>query len=223
MTRVAKRGLAGRPATQPEINRFRRASLIRAALEVVAREGIENTTIARICAGANVSSGLAAHYFENKEDLLAQAFARLLDDVSEATGRAAARVEGPKAKLLAIYSTVFSDDVYSDVARSAYLTFWAASLTSPVLLEINRAAYLRFHAAIEGLFARAAAEAGVAIDARAAAIGLNGLSDGLWLDLSIGVDDFTRADAIRACSEFVENALAPRQQGQRRKRKGKQI
>lgn len=222
MTRVAKRNLAGRPATQPEINRFRRASLIRAALEVVAREGIENATVAKICAGANVSNGLAAHYFENKEDLLSQAFARLLDDVSEATGRAAAGVEGPKAKLNAIFSTVFSDDVYSDVARSAYLAFWAASLTTPVLLEINRAAYLRFHAAIEGLFARAAVEAGVAIDARAAAIGLMGLSDGLWLDLSIGVDDFTRGDATKACSEFVENALFPRPPGRPPKRRSKQ-
>ena len=102
---------------------------------------------------------------------------------------------------------IFSDEVYGDVPRSAYLAFWTASLTSPVLMRINRAAYVRFHGAISGLFERAAEENGAGIDCHAAAISLIGLSDGLWLDLSIGVDDFTRADAVTACCSHIDHLL----------------
>lgn len=196
-----------RPSTQPEINRFRRASLIRAAIEVVAREGFENATIAKICTAAGVSSGLAAHYFENKDDLLAQAFSRLLDDVGEATAEASHKVKSPAGKLKAIFSTIFSNAVYSPVARSAYLAFWAASLTNPALLKINKSAYVRFHASVEGLFERAARDKKIKIDARAAAIGVIGLSDGLWLDLAMGVDGFTREDAVRACLDYIDGIL----------------
>ena len=157
---------------------------------------------------------LVAHYFENKDDLLAQAFARLLDDVGEATAEASRKVHTPAEKLKAIFSTIFSNAVYSRVARLAYLAFWAASLTNPALLKINKAAYLRFHASVEGLFERAAREKRIEIDARAAAIGIIGLSDGLWLDLSIGVDGFTRDNAVSACLDFIDGIL----QGRRAKR-----
>lgn len=218
MSRALPRPSAKRPPTQPEINRFRRASLIRAAIEVVAREGFENATIAKICTAAGVSSGLAAHYFENKDDLLAQAFSRLLDDVGEATAEASHKVGKPADKLKAIFSTIFSNAVYSPTARSAYLAFWAASLTNPVLLKINKSAYLRFHASVEALFERAAQEQEIKIDARSAAIGVIGLSDGLWLDLAIGVDGFTREDAVRACLDFIDGILDGRQAKRRRRR-----
>ena len=210
MKQALRRPPVERPSTQPEINRFRRASLIRAAIEVVAREGFENATIAKICTAAGVSSGLAAHYFENKDDLLAQAFSRLLDDVGEATAEASRRVVRPEAKLKTIFSAIFSNAVYSPIARSAYLAFWAASLTNPELLKINKAAYLRFHASVEALFERAAQEKKIKIDARAAAIGIIGVSDGLWLDLAIGVDGFTRDDAVRACLDYIDGVLDDR-------------
>ena len=96
------------PGGTPEVDAFTGAgnAYVNAQAAQIAAEGAaKNATVAKICAGANVSNGLAAHYFENKEDLLSQAFARLLDDGSEATGRAAAGVEGPTAKLNAIFST----------------------------------------------------------------------------------------------------------------------
>lgn len=77
-----------RPKTHPEINKFRRDSLVAATLRVVATEGIENTTIAKICEAAGVSRGLANHYFQSKEELLLIAFQKLLDDLGETTRRA---------------------------------------------------------------------------------------------------------------------------------------
>lgn len=201
-------GYAGRPKTQPEINRFRRASLIEAALRVVAKDGIESATIAKIGAAAKVSRGLSAHYFASKEDLLVAAFEKLLEDVGAATSRSAHEIHGsPTRKLKAIVTTIFSDDVYDEVSRRAYLAFWTASLTNARLMKINRAAYTRFHTAVSGLFERAGEENGVELDARAAAISLIGLSDGLWLDLAIGVRGFSRADATALCCSHVDQLL----------------
>ena len=63
---------------------------------------------------------------------------------------------------------------------------------------------------VEALFERAAQEQKIKIDARAAAIGIIGLSDGLWLDLAIGVDGFTRDDAVRACLDYIDGVLDDR-------------
>ena len=197
--------MAKRPKTQPEINKFRRDNFIEATLRVVAESGIENTTIAKICDAAGVSRGLANHYFSDKNELLAQAFQSLLDDVNEVTASAAGQVSGSAVNQLhAIIGALFGDKLFSSTSRSAYLHFWAASLTDSRLLKMNRAAYRRFHAAIADLIERAALESGMQVDKHEAALGMVGMVDGLWLDLSLGVDDISRRDAIKACTRYAD-------------------
>lgn len=51
----------------------RRAQIIQATIDVVATGGYEHASLARIAERAGVSKGLVSHYFEDKDDLLAQA------------------------------------------------------------------------------------------------------------------------------------------------------
>ena len=51
----------------------RRAQILRATIEVVARRGFEAATMSSIAGHAGVSKGLVSHYFANKTDLLKQA------------------------------------------------------------------------------------------------------------------------------------------------------
>jgi TetR/AcrR family transcriptional regulator, transcriptional repressor of bet genes len=130
--------LSERPRTHPEINKFRRESLIQATLQVVAEHGIENATVARICEAAGASRGLANHYFSGKEELLLLAFEKLLEDLKEATGKAAKLQATPAGKLLAIVRTIFSEELFSNTARAAYLCFWTASLSNPQFKKVKK-------------------------------------------------------------------------------------
>ena len=198
-----------RPKTQPEINKFRRETLMAATLRVVAEQGIENTTIVKICAPANVSRGLANHYFASKDDLLVQAYQGLLDQVFEVTAKAAARHrDKPQEQIKAMIEAVFSKALFSEVSRAAYLCFWTASLSNKQLLEINRDVYDKEVRAMEKLFRRAADERGKKIEARQTALSLISMMDGFWLSMSINADSVTAKQAVGMCCNFVDMALA---------------
>ena len=196
-----------RPKTHPEINKFRRDSLVAAALRVVAAEGIENTTVAKICEAAGVSRGLANHYFQSKEELLLIAFQKLLDDLGDVTRQAAQENGRPTLKIIAIIHAIFRSEFFNSTARAAYLCFWTASLSNPQFARVNRANYAQYHSSVARLFEKSAKQRSVDINGRTAAIGLIGMIDGLWVDLSIGVDDFTPDDAIAACRDYVVHKL----------------
>lgn len=199
-----------RPRTHPEINKFRRDTLIQATLQVVAEHGIENATVARICETAGASRGLANHYFSGKDELLLFAFEKLLEDLKEATAKAAKLQAMPAGKLLAIVRTIFSEELFSNTARAAYLCFWTASLSSPEfrkVRKINRSSYANYHGSMARLFERAAKERGIKLDASLAAFGLIGMMDGFWLELSIGVENFSSAGAVKACDDYVARVL----------------
>ncbi len=197
-----------RPKTQPEINKFRRESLIAATLKVVAEHGIENATFAKIGEEANVSSGLAPHYFSSKDELLMQAYQNLLDQVFDVTAKAAAEHRNePVKQIKAIIAVIFGKDLFGPIPRAAYLRFWTASLSNPQLLAINQKSYVMEVDAMEHLFARAAAATGKKINARRAALGLICTMDGLWLDMSLSVDDLTVKIAVEICCEYVDMIL----------------
>ena len=199
-----------RPETQPEINKFRRETLIAATIKVVAKHGIENTTIAKICEAAGVSRGLSGHYFRDKNDLLSQAYRHLLTSHFDRTVAAAEAVRGPAAeRLKAIVQASFPSDGNSRINRTAYLAFWALSMSHPDVAKITSDAYRVFYASIEALLHRAAAEADLTIDTDEAATALIGMIDGLWLDISIGAHGVTVKGAVTAISRHIDRILSP--------------
>ena len=50
----------------------RKPEILRAAYEVVKREGLENTTLARIAEHMGVATSLLTHYFKSKEEIICQ-------------------------------------------------------------------------------------------------------------------------------------------------------
>ena len=57
-----------------EIREQRKASILKAALEVFAQNGYASSSVAQIAKSANVSKGLVYNYFDSKEDLLKEMF-----------------------------------------------------------------------------------------------------------------------------------------------------
>lgn len=59
-------------------HRARRAEIVSAVIELIAREGAEGVTVRKAARAAGVSAGALAHYFESKDELLAAAFAEVV-------------------------------------------------------------------------------------------------------------------------------------------------
>ncbi|GAA0644173.1 TetR/AcrR family transcriptional regulator [Streptomyces thermocarboxydovorans] len=86
-------------------NDQRRAALVDAAIEVLAREGARGLTFRAVDSEARVPTGTASNYFANRDDLLLQAGARVYerlqpDEATIARQRAAGRDRETYAQLM---------------------------------------------------------------------------------------------------------------------------
>jgi TetR/AcrR family transcriptional repressor of bet genes len=194
-----------RPHTQVEINEYRRLLLIESTIKSMAQLGVAGTTVRSICAEAGTSRGLIAHYYANKEELVAEAFRHLFTTVSRQVMAAQTRTGGtPLDRLKAIPKFVFSPPVFTDLNRAAFLAFWHEIRFNPAVRKVNGELYLDYTRRTEALFAMAATQCEVDIDHHSAAIGLVALIDGLWLELSIDDKVVSRGKAIDLCLRYID-------------------
>src|ERR1044072_6322931 len=77
-------------------NPARRAALLDAALEVLAREGARGLTFRAVDVEARVPNGTASNYFDNRDDLLTQVGHRFYERLEPEATRGAASREGPR-------------------------------------------------------------------------------------------------------------------------------
>lgn len=123
-----------RPSTENQrLRDERHRHLLRAAAQVFARKGLMATTISDIAAAAQVSHGLAYHYFASKEEIFRQLVRRAMQGTEQLLREAHARpgtvterlrwlitemIEGAKESaddLLIVQQAVMSEAVPPDV------------------------------------------------------------------------------------------------------------
>jgi len=198
-----------RPRKQPEINEFRRAALMDGMIQSLAEFGVAGTTVRTICDAAGVSRGLINHYYDAKEDLMAAALRHLFGQISETVGKRLDAV-GDRAtdRLRAFPKALFHPNVFTERNRTAFLCFWHEARFNDKVRLVNKDLYVGYAARLERLFSDAAQECQVSIDAKAAADGLIGLSDGLWLGLSIHDTRIRAKNAADTCIRFIDRELS---------------
>ena len=205
MGRMRKRA---RPRTQVEINEHSRRLLVDGTIKSMAERGVAGTTVRSICDDAGISRGLIAHYYANKEELVAEAFRHLFTTVSRHVREAQDRLGGTELdRLKALPKLIFSPPVFTESNRHAFLAFWHEIRFNPSVRQVNKELYLDYTKRTEANFARAAEQCHVSIDYRSAAIGLLALIDGLWLELSIDDKAVSRGKAIELCSRYIDHQL----------------
>lgn len=59
-----------------EVANRKRAGLMQAAIQAIAEDGLENTSVKDICRVSDINVAYVYRYFDNKEDLIAKTFAR---------------------------------------------------------------------------------------------------------------------------------------------------
>jgi AcrR family transcriptional regulator len=115
----------------------RREELVLAAWRVIAAQGIDEVTIRDIARESGYSSGVLAHYFENKDDLLAHALRLSHTRIRK---RYDAEVETPAAvdALKAILIDNLPHDEQRDLETRIEMSFWARALRNEALHEIQQ-------------------------------------------------------------------------------------
>ncbi|MFF4413298.1 TetR/AcrR family transcriptional regulator [Streptosporangium sp. NPDC001559] len=77
-------------------NQARRAALLDAAIDVLAREGARGLTFRAVDAQAGVPGGTASNYFANRDDLLTQAGVRVYEHLEPDAETVARSLEGAR-------------------------------------------------------------------------------------------------------------------------------
>ncbi len=197
-----------RPRTQPEIRAYRRQTLLRAALEAVARHDIAGATVDRICGLAGASRGLIGHYFSGKEELLVATLEAWFDEGLQNKREVAARTGlDARQKLGVIVRLSFTPPTYRPEVIGAMQAFVNASRSKPAFRAPLKAFSQSWRKLVAPLFTEAANSGGTTCNAEQAAVGLLMLLDGLWGSLAVGKDGITIEQAIKICEDYIDHSL----------------
>ncbi|MDF1606722.1 TetR family transcriptional regulator C-terminal domain-containing protein [Hoeflea sp. YIM 152468] len=187
----------------------RQNDLIAATLDSIAELGLAGATVREVAFRAGVTPGLIRRYFDNKERLVAAAYRSFIADLTAAAeagcgeGSAHSRLAG-----------LIRASVTGPVADSRALSIWAAFIgtvhSDPAMATVHREGYQAFRGIIEQLVGEVISERGetaAKAEIRSHAIVLNALLDGLWIEISMGGDDFSRLDVVRVALDSVATLL----------------
>ncbi len=97
----------------------RREEIAHVACQVVASYGFEQATVARLARAAGYTTGMVAHYYDSKQDIILAALRLILLRIEERLTR---ERESGEASLL----DVLSEALAIDAQRVAECTFWMA-------------------------------------------------------------------------------------------------
>ena len=193
---------------QTEIREFRRRSLLHAALVTVGKYDIEAATVARICAEADASRGLIAHYFSSKEELLLCAIGGLFDEARSLKESIASDASlDPVERIRRIAHSSFKAPIYSWEVAAAWQAFSNASRHNSAYREPIRTSTRNSIATVEPLFALLCRQQRLRIGVTEAAMGLFILIDGLWNSLATGKDELQIEQAMSLCDTYIEGCI----------------
>jgi AcrR family transcriptional regulator len=139
----------------------RREELVLAAWRVIAARGIDEVTIREIARESGYSSGVLAHYFENKDDLLAHALRLSHTRIQK---RYDAEMGAPLAadQLKGILLDNLPLDEQRELETRIEMSFWARALRNDALHEIQEQESETLREMLRELVAKAQEEGAIA-------------------------------------------------------------
>jgi TetR/AcrR family transcriptional regulator, transcriptional repressor of bet genes len=129
----------------------RRDEIAQAACQVVADNGFERATVARIARAAGYTTGMLAHYFESKQEIILAALRLMLSRIEQRLTRE--RRSG-ESNLVAVLSEALALDAQRFTECAFWMAFWGQVSADPKLKRLN----VWVHRAYSRLFARCLAQ-----------------------------------------------------------------
>jgi TetR/AcrR family transcriptional regulator, transcriptional repressor of bet genes len=129
----------------------RRDEIALVACRVVAAHGFDRASMVRIAREAGYTTGMLAHYFDSKQDIIIAALRLILRRIEERLSRPAG---GARPELLELLLEALPIDAHRHVECAFWITFWGQVTADKRLKRINtwvHREYLRlFERCLEG-------------------------------------------------------------------------
>ena len=206
-SRAAPRAAAIRAQARAAADEVQRRLIAECVCRVIDREGLERTTLRRIAAELGCTTGLIAHYFPTKDELLAHALRVAYAGLEGALVRRGAARESLDGQLAAFLEALPFDEEQRVFWR-VQLAWRGATAAHPVALrEAQRweqAAYAALRAAVARELGRPAGEARVALVADA----LEALMDGIGSAAALDPERYPRERVARMLRDCAQGLLA---------------
>jgi TetR/AcrR family transcriptional repressor of bet genes len=129
----------------------RREEIAHVACQVVARFGFEQATVARIARAAGYTTGMIAHYYESKQEIILAALRLMLLRIEQRLTR---ERETREANLLDVLSEALAIDTQRFTECAFWMAFWGQVSADKKLKQLN----VWVHREYMRLFARCFAE-----------------------------------------------------------------
>ena len=117
------------------------------SLRVIARDGLEQTTVRGIAKEAGCSAGSLAHYFADKEDILRQALELADSQIVKRISRIISQTE-PDIALREVLAQVLPIDNERSVELTLDVNFWGRALIHPELRGLEHNDHDRWRAIV---------------------------------------------------------------------------
>ncbi len=202
---IRSAGAPGKPKYARLTSEERRADLIEAARACIARGGIQDFTVDKICAEAGISRGLIAHHFGSINGLLAAVYAAVYrestpDPASFATA---------EARIAGLVDSYVDPKVFNRQSLNVWIALWGQISVNVELGAEHRRLYAAYLGAVSDAIADLAAQRSRQVHARNVAKALICLVDGLGLQHCIDPDVMPASVARALCLAFLEPHLGP--------------
>ena len=128
----------------------RREEIAQVACQVVAEVGFRQATIARIARAAGYTTGMVAHYFDSKQDIILAALRLILKRIEERLRR---RQGEGDADLLAVLSEALALDKQRFIECAFWMAFWGQVSADKTLRRLNAWVHREYMRLFERCFA----------------------------------------------------------------------
>ena len=112
----------------------RRDEIAQIACQVVAGHGFDRATVARIARAAGYTTGMVAHYYESKQDIVLAALRLILLRIEQRLTR---ERDAGEANLLSVLSESLAVDRQRFIECAFWMAFWGQVSAHPKLKRLN--------------------------------------------------------------------------------------
>ncbi|MGH9291809.1 MAG: TetR/AcrR family transcriptional regulator [Acidimicrobiales bacterium] len=184
---------------------MRREEVLEATWRVLARGGIEGLNIREVAAEAGYSTGVVAHYFKNKDDVVRSALLRVWRRESERIAERTASLHG-LAALDAIAAEVLPVGEQRSLEMAVWMSFWAAAIGDKELAAEQQKYYAGWRALLRRHLEEAVHLEEVAdIDCHLEAVRLAALIDGVGIQAAFEPGLLEERDMVRLVRGHLRN------------------
>lgn len=183
-------------------SRRMKARILSSVVEVVARQGISATTLAKVADHAGVSQGVLVFHFKTKSGLLNATCRHLMDDYMQLWAPAL-DLEDPAARIAALVQADFDPRICSRQQLALWFAFWGEGNAHNWYDAFCRdAEQQRTDAMVQ-----ACRDLGQSDRPELLAQSIDCFTDGLWLQMHLQTDQLTPEGALRRAMDHLRLIL----------------